>query len=742
MNRTTQTTGSQPELVAAPLRPDLLRRKCACGQQPSTLAKRSGCCTHHDSTVHRSATGEDRLNGVPPIVHNVLTLPGQPLEASTRAFMEQRFGHDFSRVRVHADDRAADSARAVHAQAYSVGSQIVFAKGQYAPGATAGRRLLAHELAHVVQQGPVTSVPAEIAPANDTSELEADAIAERVTAESGANVPGPRPAVQTSTTQLARLMRAPDDPTSKAHYPTSDERSSVMDELTPQQQAAQQSGDASVDPVTDPAQFRSDMKSCMDDYVDKQVLPTAKARESSTASLGLPEVQSMADIAQREVERFYKPYLKAAVYSADEKKRMETFKLRDRIHMVSSKHAEADEIACNWLSSRMADACSGKLGEYNVLASVKQAKRSCSPSAASATATSTTAASTPANQRDQALFQSVRDDIQSARRADLQTIVKFQSSFQGQGESFIQDKIKPEAGDTGSQTLRRGRWQAFGTIIHEMLHAVAHEKFNEAISGVENQGVAVEGFAEYFTRTVYNDVKGRAATDDTLRSGIEGVNEPFDDSLAPERIGTTYDKYVAGVEKIKSDIAGNEESLRVAFFMGRVEYIGLGGWNATDAERHETLRYPANTFGFAALLTGDTRGLLTVDYTRLVVGRGKPFQIGLGAEIYYLTPGEHREADVTVPESGRLGVGGKAMLQYSWPNFYIRGSAGVGASVGFDSPFEQSVRLDLIPGVEAGVRIGWARIGAGTQLLIPIVGGPVAEKTVKAGGLLGVSADF
>jgi hypothetical protein len=52
------------------------------------------------------------------------------------------------------------------------------------------------------------------------------------------------------------------------------------------------------------------------------------------------------------------------------------------------------------------------------------------------------------------------------------------------------------------------------------------------------------------------------------------------------------------------------------------------------------------------------------------------------------------------------------------------------------------VRLDLIPGAEAGVRIGWARIGAGTQILIPVVGGPVGEKTVKVGGLLGVSAEF
>jgi hypothetical protein len=66
--------------------------------------------------------------------------------------MEPRFGHDFSRVRVHTDGRAAESAQAVNAQAYTVGNKVVFGSDQYQPGSTVGSRLLAHELAHVVQQ--------------------------------------------------------------------------------------------------------------------------------------------------------------------------------------------------------------------------------------------------------------------------------------------------------------------------------------------------------------------------------------------------------------------------------------------------------------------------------------------------------------------------------------------------------------------------------------------------------------
>ena len=86
-------------------------------------------------------------------VHEVLRAPGQPLDAATRAFMEPRFGYNFSRVRVHTDATAAETARSVGAVAYTVGSDVVFGPGQYSPGQDAGRRLLAHELAHTIHQG-------------------------------------------------------------------------------------------------------------------------------------------------------------------------------------------------------------------------------------------------------------------------------------------------------------------------------------------------------------------------------------------------------------------------------------------------------------------------------------------------------------------------------------------------------------------------------------------------------------
>ena len=102
-------------------------------------------------------------SATPAIVHDVLRAPGRPLDPNTRAFMEPRFGHDFSQVRVHTDARASQSARAVHARAFTVGRDIAFGAGEYTPETAAGRRLLAHELTHVAQQGAARGHGAAIA---------------------------------------------------------------------------------------------------------------------------------------------------------------------------------------------------------------------------------------------------------------------------------------------------------------------------------------------------------------------------------------------------------------------------------------------------------------------------------------------------------------------------------------------------------------------------------------------------
>ena len=105
-----------------------------------------------EALAQRKAIEIAEIGTAPPLVDKVLASPGQPLDAATRAFFEPRFGHDFGKVRVHARTAATQSAQALSARAFTVGNNIVFARGQLAPETQDGRRLLAHELTHVLQQ--------------------------------------------------------------------------------------------------------------------------------------------------------------------------------------------------------------------------------------------------------------------------------------------------------------------------------------------------------------------------------------------------------------------------------------------------------------------------------------------------------------------------------------------------------------------------------------------------------------
>jgi hypothetical protein len=149
-----------------PVMSGLLQRACACGQHTaSSGGECEECKRKRKGMLQRAAMDHSPVQEVPPVVHDVLRSPGQPLDAGTRAFMEPRFGQDFSNVRVHTDVKASESARAVNALAYTVGHDVVFATGQYAPKTNEGRKLIAHELTHVVQQNSMLARQADSIPA-------------------------------------------------------------------------------------------------------------------------------------------------------------------------------------------------------------------------------------------------------------------------------------------------------------------------------------------------------------------------------------------------------------------------------------------------------------------------------------------------------------------------------------------------------------------------------------------------
>jgi Domain of unknown function (DUF4157)/Lipase (class 3) len=185
------------------------------------------------SRGHARRAGANRAGTEPTHVAGELErLQGRPLDASTRRFMESRFGHDFSRVRVHAGADAGGLASALGARAFTAGRDIVFGPSLYAPQTDSGLRLLSHELAHVVQQRAGVSLPDGFGRAGDAYERQADAAAERVSKgesaaallrASGGNVSAGAPASKAAAAvQLQPVSHGQDVPATRDRREPSD----------------------------------------------------------------------------------------------------------------------------------------------------------------------------------------------------------------------------------------------------------------------------------------------------------------------------------------------------------------------------------------------------------------------------------------------------------------------------------------------------------------------------------------
>jgi hypothetical protein len=170
-----------------PARSCLLQRKCACGGTPGPTGECDGCrkkkLPRRSENLDLSSISDppSSVSGIPPSVNEVLRSPGQPLEEGTRAFMEPRFGHDFSSVRLHTDELAAKAAARVGARAYTTNEHIVFGAAEYRPHTKSGVHLLSHELSHVVQQREGIHLTDNIGREGDEYERQAEALAARVT---------------------------------------------------------------------------------------------------------------------------------------------------------------------------------------------------------------------------------------------------------------------------------------------------------------------------------------------------------------------------------------------------------------------------------------------------------------------------------------------------------------------------------------------------------------------------------
>ena len=173
---------------------DSMRLQPKCARESAGSASRGTVVSEVGLKVNRQ-TDPTMDQDTTDIVEQVTRLPAGRLDEGDRAFMERRMGYDFSDVRIHTDGAAADSASGLGARAYTVGNDIVFGAGEFQPGAERYRRLLAHELTHVVQQGGRTSGRLDklaVGPRHDHFEREADSVADAVMSQgfAGLNLEG------------------------------------------------------------------------------------------------------------------------------------------------------------------------------------------------------------------------------------------------------------------------------------------------------------------------------------------------------------------------------------------------------------------------------------------------------------------------------------------------------------------------------------------------------------------------
>jgi hypothetical protein len=563
---------------------------------------------------------------------------GRPLDAAVAGRIGAAMGADFSGVRVHDDPAAAATAASHHATALTVGRHIAFAANQYAPGTPVGDALIAHELAHVVQQGN-GRVDRAIDGAHAEAALEADA--DRTAAAALTGLPdrsGARPRARTGL-RLQRCGRgsapaattappvaatpgattaAGTDVMAGTHAVTQDQQTHIESILHPGTTVVVSpppvsGGPAPVphvqlpDPMTgagDNGQYEKDIWKVTKDNIKywSDQYAIAKANPALTSA----EFNALADLAQAEAEAYFAPWINSASRQAGDVYHPGTYKLAGKLLDMSTiviHQGDREWWVDYWMNTR------GK--------PTKNAHKVSQP----------------------------RDDAEVKR-----VVVKFAADAANTAQ--IDDSIHNwPALSVGTDTYfqrykdssttekkRSARWDIFTTMIHEFMHKLQHPNFERVhvAFGGDAQMDLREGFADLMRHELWDGpgkLADKVVSDASFRAKVEGGNYPYDASLVA--VHGDYDQ-VDQARQIRDQVG--IENCKAAFFSGRTELLGIGPasstttplagshlseWTAADATDAETYVVPAGgeTVAAIALKCGvDPAVLAKADGTPLPAG--------------------------------------------------------------------------------------------------------------------------
>ncbi|HWM94169.1 MAG TPA: DUF4157 domain-containing protein [Thermoanaerobaculia bacterium] len=492
-------------------------------------------------------------------------------------------------------------------------------------------------------------------------------------------------------------FRLPADP---AVLPTASQREDVLEIFN-----RRQSEDSKIDPVTDPDAFIAALKARAR-ILRASRLSNASAVQSSPVRLGTSDLTDVVAIAEREIRAVFSSYLATKVDLSGVRARIRYFPADPGTAPAADEATlSADTIEGLSLAAIRVgvsqDAAAQKIIEdHRVI---------------------------PGG-RDDALYQRALKAILDEKPDEWRKIGLSVRGVNGEDLTLIQRRIVPASGESLAQAQRRGRWMNLGTAIHEMLHAVTHPGFSDAVRGTEQGDLGVEGFTEFFTRALYEEIQARAASDPDLRLQIEGTPGPA--FTPPPR--TSYTDFFTEVKDILDKLGGNEENLRQAYFKGKVEYIGLGHWNELSRGLPTARRHDLG----AAVLLQTKEGSLTgrpfarANYGYLLWGRSGAVQVDLrgGAGITFLGEGQ------------RLGLGPELSLTLRGKNLFLTGGALLQGSASLAGSEGGGLRADTVFRVAAGAQIGRLHVGPGVDVLVPINEPDAARKGARV--FAGIGASF
>lgn len=530
---------------------------------------------------------------------------GQPLDEASRAFFEPRFGHDFTDIRVHTDGRAADSTRTVNALAYSSGRHVVFGAGQYQPHNADGRRLLAHELTHVVQQRADPSVPVLQRKANAIrfqGDPTLDDISEGKKVLKEKDVGDP---VIRITTALAEL----------GYYtnPIIDEKyDPPLTTAVSQYQVAKTLKGKTVDGAVDQPTFvELDKEFTASFKVEQDVLAKQKAADllKGTQSLDTAEQVASGKAISTEVplnpvtglppafvpslvgKGKYEDRLRTAVDNEIVSQYNSMGKGRAALHadaknlydwaqvegIANESKASVDKVFGEYKKGpalhkgvNIFDAWEDKVNQLTVGGKAKE-------DASAEWRVEKILAGDDAIQRldqehgaiqtraaEAVIVDKIKADMVKKYRNELIETHKGWPGYAANGKIFIQ--IFKESSDAAN---KHNMWNFYRTFIHEYIHTLEHPDhvaYRAAMNEQKGGFTLREGVTDYFTKIVWNGI----TVDDALRKKIEG---PLNDPLNKVPIGplNTY-KESENAERLAGLVG--VRNVAAAFFLGKIDLIG------------------------------------------------------------------------------------------------------------------------------------------------------------------------